>query len=374
MIARIYNSQNSILKFALEDIYKQFYNDFFIDSYDFIIFAVDSSYSYKDIHHSIQKVIKTNRYIAFNATDIFCNADTTKGVVALFIKFEKQGKINTYYQEGFRDIDKCFNYLSEHKDDLHIMISTASEEVPLYLEKLNEKLKDEKIFIIGGVSSGDLQKDELITYQYIDNKIIKDGFVIVSFKNIEFKNGISLGYKPIGPHYNVNVAKDNKVYVTEYTDASLIAQNLLKNLDNNIQNLWYSPIVILDEDDGIVDVVRTFKSFKEGYYVEFFGPIKAGSNIKLSFATEKMLLESDEEEANKIKNSIQDIELGFNFSCIARQYALGERQNEETKLYAEIFNAPIFGFFTFGEIGLNKSFDILKFYNQTSLICGLKEK
>ena len=158
-------------------------------------------------------------------------------------------------------------------------------------------------------------------------------------------------------------------------DASLIAERLLRNMKSRkIQNLWYSPIVILDDNDGMVDVVRTFKDFKEGEYVEFFGPVKTKENIKLSFATEDMLIESDKKEANKIKNELTHIELGFNFSCIARQYALGNKQKEETKIYAEAFNAPIFGFFTFGEIGLNKSFDTLKFYNQTSLICGLKEK
>ena len=375
MIARIYHSDNTILKFALEDIYRQFHNDFFLDTYDFIMFAVSSDYPYNDIHYSIKKILKTSNYIAFNATDSFCNADTVQGVVALFIKFENEGKILNYYQHNFTEIDECYNYLSKHKDDLHIILSTASDELPLYLDKLNEKLKKEKIFIMGGVSSCNLNNNEMITYQYVDNEIVKNGFMIVTFKNVEFSKGISLGYKPIGPVYKVNLAKANRVYVTEYMDASLISERLLKNMENkNIQNLWYSPIIILNDDDGIVDVVRTFKDFKEGEYVEFFGPIQNDQHIKLSFATEEMLLESDKKEAEKIKNQLSHIELGFNFSCIARQYSLGDKQKEETELYAESFNAPIFGFFTFGEIGMNKSFDTLKFYNQTSLICGLKEK
>jgi len=184
-----------------------------------------------------------------------------------------------------------------------------------------------------------------------------------------------MNYKPIGPIYDVNLSKDDRIYVSEYMDASLIAKRLLNGMgDENIQNLWFSPIVILDDKDGEVDVVRTFKGFKEGEYVEFFGPVPNNSKIKLSFATEDMLIENDKVEANKIKNDMNEIELGFNFSCIARQFALGKRKEEETKIYSEIFNAPIFGFFTFGEIGMDKNFDIFKFYNQTSLICGLKEK
>jgi len=68
------------------------------------------------------------------------------------------------------------------------------------------------------------------------------------------------------------------------------------------------------------------------------------------------------------------VELGLNFSCVVRQFALGEKQDKEAEMYAELLDAPMFGFFTFGEIGLNKFKTTLKLYNQTSLICGIKEK
>jgi len=375
MIARIYNSKHTILKFAIEDVFKQFHNDFFIDDYDFVIFGINSDYPYKDVNNSIKKILGNNNFVAFNAIDLFCNADTVKGVVALFIKFEKNGKIETYYQENFDEVDECFDYLLKNKDSLNIMLSTPSDDVPSFLDKLNKKVITEDIFLIGGLSSGYLDKDELVAYQYIDDKVIKDGFMIISFKNVEFEKGISLGYKPIGPIYEINLTKNNKVYVTEYQDASLIAKRLLNGMkDENIQNLWFSPVVILDDEDGEVDVVRTFKSFKEGEYTEFFGPVPSNSKMKLSFATEEMLLESDKIQAKKIKDKLNEIEVGLNFSCIARQYALGDRQKYESKLYSETFNAPIFGFFTFGEIGMNKDFTTFKFYNQTSLIAGLKEK
>ena len=375
MIARIYNSKETILKFALEDIFRQFHKDFFIEDYDFIIFGINSDYPYKDINSSIKKILKTDKFVAFNAIDIFCNANTVEGIVALFIKFEKKGKISTFYQTNFSEIDKAYDYLIKHKNSLNIIFSTPSDQVPVFLDKLNKKILEEKVFLIGGLNSGYLDREELVSYQYIDDKIIKDGFMIISFENVEFQKAISLGYKPIGPIYDINLSKDNRIYVAEYMDASLIAKKLLNGMENeNIQNLWYSPIVILDDEDGEVDVVRTFKDVKVGEFIEFFGPIPNNSKIKLSFATEEMLLEKDRTEAINIKNELEEIELGFNFSCIARQYALGEKQKEESRLYSEIFNAPIFGFFTFGEIGMNRSFELFKFYNQTSLICGLKEK
>jgi len=161
MIARIYNSKQTILKFALEDIFKQFYNDFFIDDYDFIIFGINSDYPYKDINTSIKKILKTDKFVAFNAIDLFCNANTVEGIVALFIKFEKSGKIDTYYQENFEDIESCYSYLSKHKDNVNFILSTPSNKIPNFLEQLNKKVKNEDIFLFGGLSSGYLDRDEL---------------------------------------------------------------------------------------------------------------------------------------------------------------------------------------------------------------------
>ena len=374
MISRLYHSKNNILRFALEDIFNQYKNDFFIDDYDFILLGVSSSYPYEDILPNIEK-LKLNNCVAFNATNSFSNEQVIDGVTALFIKFEYQGKISTYYQNNFTNIDEVYNYLKENKDNLHIIISSVSDEVSKFIDKLNKKIEDLDVFLFGGISSGDLKNEEMVAYQYIDNKIIKNGFMIISFKNVDFDNRISSGYKPIGPIYKVNLSTDNKAYVVEYSDASEIAKRLLKDMENSdITNLWYSPVVILDDKEGEVPIARSFKSVQDGEYVEFFGPIPQHSNIKLSFATEDMLLESNKREAIKIKEQIKNVELGLNFSCVVRQFALGEKHYKEAEMYAELLDAPMFGFFTFGEIGLNKFKTTLKLYNQTSLICGIKEK
>ena len=376
MRARIYHSSNEIFKFALEDIYRQFLDDFAIDSFDFIIVAIDSKYNYEDINFSIKKVFNTNNFVAFNAVDAFAKDEIIEnGVIALFIKFEKNGKIDTYYQDNFEVNENLIEYLQKHNNDLNIILSYPSDDIPKFIEELNKKLGDNDISLLGGLCSGYLDSEELVAYQYIDGKIIKNGVVLISFENCEFFKEVSLGYKAIGPHYKVQVVKGNRVYVIDYQDASLITKNLLKNIDNSsIQILWFSPLVILNEKDGEIDIVRTFKSIKDGEYVEFFGPIERDSLVKLSFATEDMLLKSNRKKAALIKENLKNIELGFNFSCIARQYSLGKKQVDEVKEYAKIFNAPIFGFFTFGEIDKSRVSNKIKFYNQTSLVCGIKEK
>jgi len=72
---------------------------------------------------------------------------------------------------------------------------------------------------------------------------------------------------------------------------------------------------------------------------------------------------------------VSNPEVLFNFSCVARQYVLEDRQEEELQAYRNTLKSVnLFGFFTFGEIGPDPQYKSLKFYNETSLAVAMKEK
>jgi len=361
MIARIYSSENSILKFALEEIYNKINQDLFINSYDFIIFAINLNYPYEDINKDIKKIFKTNNYLAFNVQNSFNNTKIVNGVSALFIKFENKGKINlyTFYEE---EIDNKFkDFLKEKKDNLNLIFSTYDVNL---INKITNLEFDEEINLTGGV----IPKIEDIGFIYLNEKIIKKGIVVLNFENVEYKNKVITGYIPMGPDSKINVAKDNKLYVVDYKDASLITNTMLKDLDN-ITDLWYAPILIKRENFYIP---RTFKDIKENFYIEFFGNFKTNDNyIQMSFANKEILLKEDEKEAKKLKEELKNIELVFDFSCVAREYILKDKKIEEQYIFAKTLNAPLFGYFTFGEIQSIKN-EIINF-NQTTLLIGVRE-
>ena len=353
MISRIYASKNETLFLALEEIFLQFKDDYFLNDFDFIIFAVSPFFNHNDINQTIKKIFKTKNYLAFNALNAFANKEINNCVTALFIKFENKGKINIKTNQNLQNLDK---------NKLHMIFMPFREG-----ECSCEVIENTNIPLIGGICSGDE------AYVYFDSAIEKENPVILEFENIEYEFGISLGYKPIGPIYKINLVKENRVYVIDYEDASILAKKLLKNTNGDIKNLWYSPILVISDKTGYVDVVRTFKDIKENHYVELFGKIEANSNVKLSFATNTMLLKEDKKTAENIKEKIQP-EVVFNFSCVAREFILGEKKEEESKIYSKILNAPVFGFFTYGEIGPDYEFKTSKLYNQSSLVVAVKEK
>jgi Uncharacterized conserved protein len=227
---------------------------------------------------------------------------------------------------------------------------------------------------VGELSSGYKKGEEVLTYQFVEDKVIKNGFFILTFDNIGFDIRIALGFKPYGITYRVQKAKGYRIYTVDdnqplsYTIKSLMS----KIQSNDIQHLWFCPITILDDQEGYVATMRTFKDVKDDY-VEFFGPVKEGQHFKLSFATEKELLEESEKVAMEAKEVMKHPDLVFDFSCLARQYVLGELQQKEPEIYTAILDAPLFGFFTYGEVGPDKFYKKLKFYNETSVLLSIKE-
>ena len=151
MISRIYFSKSKALFLAVEDILKQFYDDYFVNDFDFVIFAIHPSYPYDDISFTIKSLLKSDNFIAFNAVSAFANQQIVEGVSALFIKFEKKGNIEIYSQD---------NLEKENKRRQEITINTVED--CLFQVQSNPNQKNEKAVI--------LKRDSLI---YLKEKVEK---------------------------------------------------------------------------------------------------------------------------------------------------------------------------------------------------------
>ena len=378
MIAKVVGSSEVAFLSAIEEIRKKLKMEDFAD-FDFAMFAVSPKYRDSYVMYTIEKILKIppEKYIAFHAVDSFENSKIVNdGISALFIKFERKAEIKVLPVEGVytrKSYDDVIDFLKERKNALNLIFAGfCNQKLAFVIEdKLSKALLEEgeKTFLIGGVSSG------MRTYQFYNGNIIKDGFLIVSMEGVDYKLGISLGFEPVGETYTVTSSNDYKVYEIDKTLAYQLIDRLLKGLNNySVQDLWYFPVILLDDEEGYVSVVRTFKNISNKEFIEFFGPVKEGSKFKLSFGDPESLISADRKEASKLAYSMNNVELALNFSCIARQYVLENLQQEEIKIYSSLFNAPLFGFFTFGEIGPDRFFRKLKFYNQTSLIVAIRER
>ena len=385
MKAVVYSSDNPVLRLALEEIKRKLEESRVITDFDFVIIALNYKYPYEDLDKNIRKIFNINSqdYFAFHATESFANTYTTEGISAVFIKFESKGKVKVFTAEGLTDykgnnlLFKLVDYLEENKNNLNIFISSWRDAgLGFFIEDLGKELEKREFYpnLVGGVSSGEVFNGEFRTFQFHNNKVIRDGFGVITFENVEFTIGISLGFKPLSPVYKATKVEGCQIYeVDDGKNFKEIVSKFLKGLEPKVEYLWYCPIILLDDREGYVSVQRTFKSINEDS-VEFFAPIPPDCKFMLSFGTPEILLESTQKEIERMKENITTADLVFNFSCIARQYVLEERREEENLLYAYHFDAPLFGFSTYGEIGPDKFKKKVKLYNETSLGIAIKER
>jgi hypothetical protein len=375
MYVKVLNSKKETFLFAVEELKEKLKEDF-----DFYIFAISPNFNYS-INKSIQKIFKTDNYIAFHAIDEFCNNEiVNNGVVVLAIKFENNGKISKFIVDDTTDKSalKISNYLNNNQDKVHLIFANHSNgKINSFIEKISKNINYFPINnIAGGVASGiEIKPNKWILNLFTENKILNEGLIILSFENIKAEIGVSLGFKPYGITYKITKAENNKIYeVDDGKNFAYIVNKLFENIENpDIKYLWYTPIYILNAEDSYISSTRTIKNITDEY-VEFFANVEQGKFFKISFATYKELLKEDEKIAKKMIKNIDSPDLCINFSCVARQYVLEDKQTEENKIYTKIFNTHLFGFFTFGEIGPDIKRKKLVFYNETSLPVIMKEK
>jgi len=388
MLARVYYSKIPVLKFAIEDVLEQLWEDRFYRYKDFDLAIISLSPKVYPVDsrtvETFNEYLGRNKWIAFHSITSFANDKTVEdALVALFIKFTSRGRYHIFSANGLRSdytrlLYKTADYLNGKSSPniINLTFTTFSEGViGLFIEDLS-KLLTKKVNVIGGVASGiERPNGEMITNIYTSEGIIEDGFAILSLENVEYAYGLAFGYRILGPIYTITGAETNKILEINNESVQEVLSKLLKGLEKeDIRVFWYSPIVILDEKEGMVSILRSFKKIPpDRSYIEFFGPIKTGWKFRFSFGLKEELLKADTEEAIKVQKHLKEVDIGFNFSCVARQFVLEDLHEEEARRYSSIFNAPLFGFFTSGEIGPDRTMTKLKYYNQTSVVVGVKE-
>ncbi|HIP98718.1 MAG TPA: hypothetical protein EYH37_05090 [Aquifex aeolicus] len=386
MIARVYYSRVPVLKFALEDVIRQLKYDIFYKSEDFDLAIIAFSPEIYPINESIvetfNEYLGENKWVAFHSVTSFVNDKTVEeGLVALFLKFQKNGNfsiltvrdLDKNYEKRLKETAEYINFYSKIKAINLMFASYSGGKIGIFIEDLNTLLK-EPVNILGGVASG-LINNGVVANVYTSEGEIRNGFAILTLKNVDFCFGLAQGLRTVGPIYKITKAVNNRIYEVNGEPVKNIMEKLIEGLPiEDIRIFWYSPIVILDEKEGIVSIVRVIKDIPDDLgHVEFWGPIKADWSFRFSFGLKEEMFYAGTKEALRVQKSLQKVELGFNFSCMGRQYALEDLHIEEARHYASIFNAPLFGFFTLGEIAPDKYRKHLKFYNQTSVVVGVKE-
>jgi hypothetical protein len=143
---------------------------------------------------------------------------------------------------------------------------------------------------------------------------------------------------------------------------------------------WYYPLQV--ERENVDPVIRTAMfANREDRSLICSGKVPQGSKIKFSLPPDFDSIDKVVEDCKGIKNNgPQQADALIMFSCVSRYLSFGMVMKEELEQVQKIWNAPMAGFFSYGEYGKSLSsgqagktakYD---YHNNTCCLVVLKEK
>ena len=372
----IVSSQNPILRFAVKELKEKAPKGF-----DFALFSISPNYPHQDVPATIKKEFGSIEYVGFTSSSAFENIKVVNdGIVGCFFKFSSpKTKVCTYVRGNIskknrKDVIKEIEeFLSERKDKLNIIIADFIDgEFPVLIEELGKELQE--VPLIGGIIATPISGNKRQKgYLFHNGDVVENGLIITSFSNLDFQVQVSSGVFKKGPIYTVTKTDTFKIYELSGKPAGYLPKKLLKDIEPSNDNqflLWYTPFGIVNEKNEI-EALRVIRSFADDY-IELWGPVNEGERLKLSIVLSTELVKDAEKTAKDLKKSFGMADFCFNFSCIAREKILEQFEDKEIELYGRLLNAPLFGFFTHGEMARKNG--KLRLHNLTSVIAAVRER
>jgi len=232
--------------------------------------------------------------------------------------------------------------------------------------------------IIGGLAADSLKMER--TYVFTNDKLFDYGLLalILDEEKISLSGVAVGGWKPVGMDRIITKSNGNVVYTIDNEPALDFVSRYagLKDLDtNNGMNFMISSnFQVQLKREGKHPVMRTPMQANPGdRSIIFAGSLPEGSKVKLCLLPGFEVIEATLNEFNNYKKEQPEPDAIILFSCAGRQITLGPYVSEEIDKINNIWNAPLAGFFCYGEIGRVDSGQH-EFHNMTCSLATLTEK
>ena len=253
-------------------------------------------------------------------------------------------------------------------------ITTDGDEIIEGIEKACGK--GTKIF--GGLAADSFKMER--TYVFNNNEITDNGLIALILDEEKISlGGIAIGgWRPMGIERTITSSKGNVVYSIDNEPAlDFISRYAgIKDIDsqNSLGMLLSSNFQLQLKRENKHPVMRTpMIANKEDRSIIFAGSLPEGSKVRLCLLPGFEVIEAALKDFLAYKNEQESADALIMFSCAGRQMSLGPYVSEEIIGVRNLWDAPMAGFFCFGEIGRVVNGDH-EFHNMTCSLAILKEK
>ena len=219
------------------------------------------------------------------------------------------------------------------------------------------------------------------TYVFTENAISEFGVSAVIFDTEKIAmNGLAVGgWKPLGSTHTVTKAEKNIIYEIDGTPALDLFLNYFGNIKYNaptseglVTIAGQYPLQLMNEDGS--SYMRSLIIYdQENRALIAAGKIKAGTKFRFCPPPEFSVVYDTINSFKEFAKNAPDLDAIVMVSCKGRHTSFGPILEDEVRSIYEIWEAPMAGFLSYGEIGNTAQSGVCEFHNVTCSLVGLKE-
>ncbi len=212
------------------------------------------------------------------------------------------------------------------------IIHTMGRQVPLF----------------GGLAGDDLRMQE--TFVFSATEILANGIIALIFDRhaIDMQGIAVSGWKGIGTTKTVTKAEGNIVYRIDDEPALSMYNKYLDIGDDPLRAAEY-PLLLIRDDSSIV--LKGALVLNDDKSIVFAGTVPEGSKVRFSMAPGPEIIDHVIEQMTEFSKQNPRSGAIVMFSCKARHLALGPDVEDEISAVQKLWQVPMVGFFSYGEIG-----------------------
>lgn len=270
-------------------------------------------------------------------------------------------------------------FAKEAFDDPSIII--VSSGLTIDAEKIINGVQDnyENIPLYGGLAGDDLtmQASYVFSNQYESSNGLLG--LVIDNAHVDVKGMATSGWDNIGIEKTITKSEGNIVYSIDdepAVDVFVKYFQFTESIDNKAEiiatNFAQYPLQLTKENGNTVLRAPLMVDIESRALI-FAGAIPQGSRVQFSVPPGFDLIEKTTKKISALKKVMPHPDAVVVFSCKARHLALGPIMEDEAGKMRGIWNMPLIGFFTYGEIGTAED-ALCDFHNETCSVVLLEEK
>lgn len=232
--------------------------------------------------------------------------------------------------------------------------------------------------LFGGLAGDDFKMQS--TFVFTNNKKSDKAllFLVIDKEKVDIAGLATSGWKAVGTPKIATKAEGNILYTIDNEPALDV---FLKYFDIPAPTDRRKDIVsevgmkypLQVQRDGYTTLRAPLMANDDGALI-LAGEIPQGSSMFFSMPPDFDVIDQSVEDLGSLKNTFPEADAIVLVSCAARQNALGPMIEGELEGIQKLWNAPLIGFFSYGEIGTMNGASVCDLHNETVSLIVLKEK